>query len=52
VIFVAEGPGDTTVRPPTPEVLAYYKAKRERLAEFGLNLDGTPIKPPGETDAK
>ena len=51
VILVVDGPGDNTVRPPSPAFLKWATAERERLAKLGFNLDGTPIKPP-DNDAK
>lgn len=51
-IFISDGPGDTTVRPARPELLKWLKAERERLAKLGFNIDGTPIKPTGEAEAK
>jgi hypothetical protein len=51
-IFISDEPGDNTVRPASPESLKRFAAERARLAKLGFNLDGTPIKPPPETDAK
>lgn len=44
--FISDGPGDNTIRPARPEVLKWLIAEREKYAKLGLNLDGTPIKPP------
>lgn len=45
-IFIDDGPGDTTVRPCSPETVKRHAAEREKYAKLGLNLDGTPINPP------
>lgn len=50
--IIIEGPGDNTVRPPSPEMLAWFAKERERLAKLGFNLDGTPLKPANGQDAK
>ena len=50
-IFISDGPGDNTIRPSSPETKKRHAAERERLAKLGLNIDGTPIKPP-DADAK
>jgi hypothetical protein len=52
VNVVSDEPGDTTVRPASPEMLKWYMAERERLAKLGFNLDGTPIQPPGASESK
>jgi hypothetical protein len=51
-LFISDEPGDSTVRPARPEVVARHNAERERLKKLGFNLDGTPIDPPRNADAK
>jgi hypothetical protein len=52
VILIVDGPGDNTVRPPSPEFLKWAEAERERLAKYGFNLDGTRIEQPDGPETK
>jgi hypothetical protein len=52
VIVIDDGPGDNTVRPSSPEMLQWFARERERLAKFGLNLDGTPLQRPDDTASR
>ncbi len=40
------------VQPPSPEILKWAAAERERLAKYGFNLDGTRIQPPDAPEKK
>lgn len=51
LIFISDEPGDTTVRPASPETIKRHAAERERLAKLGFNPDGTRINPP-DAEAK
>jgi len=51
-IIIDDGPGDSTVRPPSPEYLKWKMAERERLAKLGFNLDGTPMNPSDGNERK
>ncbi len=50
-ILIDDGPGDTTIRPASPERRKWYEKERERLAKLGFNLDGAPITPPANESA-
>jgi hypothetical protein len=52
VILIDDQQGDNTVRPASPESLKWFEAERARLAKYGFNLDGTPIKPADSDAAK
>jgi hypothetical protein len=52
ILIVDKEPGTDVVRPPSPEVLKWATAERERLRKIGFNLDGTPLNPPPDADAK
>ena len=52
IIISDEPGGNDVVRPPTPEILAYYAVRREYLRKLGFNLDGTPIHPPDQPGNK
>jgi hypothetical protein len=50
-IIVIDGPGDTTVRPPSPHLLPFLLAERERLLRWQKPVDQSPPpdRPPDES---